>query len=217
VILFRSPIIVVDTETTGFPGQPWAHVIELGAIHLDEEGNEVGTFEALVNPPVFDERADKALEINKIPREAVLVARRTELVLADYATWHGARFATSYNVAFDRPMVERMGFQVRWASCVMLRAMAVMGPANVLRPADPTHPRYERGRPWLWPSLASAAEFFQVQVEGEPHRALTDARTAARVAIEIRRRELSNDPQTSLLPDHLLRIRAVSMGCALPR
>lgn len=192
-MIFRSPIIVLDTETTGFPSMGWAHVIELGAVLLDCDGAELGHFTQVVNPPVLDGRADKALSINGIPREEILAAPNTQTVNSRFLTWAAGAtavlpFVTAFNVDFDRPMVWRMGLDLRWASCIMLRAMEIMGPAGELKPADPMHPRYDPSRPYLWPSLAAAGEFFGVPPCEPAHRALSDARRAAGVAIAIQRR-----------------------------
>lgn len=191
--LFRSPIIVLDTETTGFPSHRWAQVIEIGAVQLDGDGEVVGTFSSLVHG-VLDARADKALEVNGITREEVASAPSAAVVIGGFLSW--ARpdrpttpvFVTSFNVDFDRPMAERMGLQLRWANCIMLRAMELMGPAGALRKADPTHPRFDPARPFLWPSLAAAGEFFDVPVCEPAHRALSDARRAAGVAVAIQKR-----------------------------
>lgn len=192
--LFRAPIIILDTETTGFPSHPWARVIELAAVKLDCDGETIGTWSSVVRPDILDGRADKALEINRITRAEILAARPTEEVADLFDTWAGDTYCTAFNVAFDRPMVGRMSLPdaglncLRWASCIMERAMEVMGPAGVLRPSDPSHPRYNPDRQWLWPSLAAASEFFGVPPCEPAHRALADARRAAGVAIAIRRR-----------------------------
>ncbi len=189
--LFRAPIIVLDTETTGFPSHHWARVIEIAGVKLDEDGETVGSFSSVVRPDILDGRADKALEINQITRDEIAAARPTEEVAALFRAWGGATYLTAFNVAFDMPMIERMGLTGHpWASCIMERSMAIMGPAGVLRQADPTHPRYEPGRPWLWPSLAAAGEFFGVPPCEPAHRALSDARRAAGIAVAIRRRML---------------------------
>lgn len=189
--LFRAPFVILDTETTGFANVPWSRVVELAAVRLDLEGQEDGRFECLVRPEIHDHRSAGAERIHGITR-AMLQPERLAGDAADaFRSWLGRMPVTSFNVAFDRVMVERMGLdELRWASCVMERAMAVMGPAGVLRDANRSHPNYDPGRPWLYPRLAHAAEFFGVAVEGAAHRALTDARMAAGVACAIQRREL---------------------------
>ena len=182
--ILPARLIVLDTETTGFPRHDWSRVIELGAVALDLDGNEVSSFASLVCPDILDDRATKALEINHIEAHELRSAPPTTRVVPDFRAWAastGARYVTSFNVGFDRPMVARMGLDLSWASCVMERAMDVMGPAGAL-PAGPYGG-------WKWPKLSEAAEFFGVAVEGDAHRALTDARTAARIAVAIKRSE----------------------------
>ena len=194
-MLFRAPFVVLDTETTGFPSHAWAHVIELAGVWIDRFGAEMGEpFSRLIRPPVLDSRADTALRINGITREMIdRDGIDSEEAAGEFTEWSARAWLTSYNVAFDRPMCERMGITDRqWAPCIMERAMAVMGPAGALRPADPSHPRFEPGRPWLWPSLVSAAEFFSVPAFEPAHRALSDARRAAGVLVALRRWEIDH-------------------------
>ncbi|MCB9763214.1 MAG: 3'-5' exonuclease [Alphaproteobacteria bacterium] len=186
--LFKGQhLVVLDTETTGFPAQRWARVIEVGAVLLAPDGAEVDTFEALVLPDILDERAHAAAGIHGItnetlraegvPQDEVCAALRETL-----AAW-GDPYLTAFNVGFDRPMLLRMGIgRRRWARCIMQRASAVMGKAGALKP------RSQGG--WRWPSLARAVDFFGVEVDGPAHRALTDARMAAGVARAIREREV---------------------------
>lgn len=203
--LFKSPIIVADTETSGFVHHDWARVLELGAVCLDTDGTEIGRFESFVRPDILDERAAGALEVNHITAEMLADAPMPGAVVHNFREWlrflgdpllpdGPTPYCTTFNVAFDRAMMERMGIDgLRWATCVMLRSMDIMGPAGTLESLRQRDPRYDPARPWRFPRLAVAAEYFGVPVEGTPHRALTDARTAAGIAIAIRRKEL--EPQ----------------------
>jgi DNA polymerase III epsilon subunit-like protein len=174
-------LAILDTETTGFPKDDWARVIEIGVILL-RKGEVVDFYTSLVRPDILDYRADKALEINQISVSEIKSARSTSEVAADFLAWckwHDSPTFTSYNVAFDRPMMERMGVQLNWGECLMERAMAVMGPAGKLK---------SRKGSWCWPSLTQAAEFFKIPPEGkewQAHRALADACTATRIAIAL--------------------------------
>jgi DNA polymerase III epsilon subunit-like protein len=192
MILFRSPLIVLDTETTGLLHHPWARVVDLAAVLLDTSGEIVSTFSTFVEPGPLDSRADEALAINHITRKMLLGAPSPEAACDAFYRWaEPHEFVTSFNVAFDRAMCGRMGLvDMRWANCIMVRAAHIMGPLGLLEAADPSHPRYRPDLPWLFPRLARAAEVFGVEVEGVPHRALTGATTAARIAVEIRRREV---------------------------
>lgn len=167
--LLSAPLVVLDTETTGFPSKDWSRVIELGAVLLDVDGKEVSSWSSLVKPDVLDERADGALAVNHITREMLDGHPDTGSAAMSFLAWlssHGLPKVTAFNVGFDRPMLEKMGLQVEWGPCVMLAAHKVMGSYN-------------------WPKLSAAAEHFNVPVEGDAHRALTDARTAARIVVAI--------------------------------
>lgn len=195
-MIFRSPILIVDTETTGFPSHSWAAVVEIGAVLLDCDGSEAAVFESLIRPEVLDSRCDGALAVNKIRREDLAAADPAGVVAPRFLQWAGTVTPhphwTTFNVAFDRPMMARSGIQTdRWATCVMLRAMDIMGPAGALVPTEPWDRRHDPARPWVFPKLSRAAEFFDVAVAGDAHRALTDARTAAGIAVAIRRRALA--------------------------
>ena len=178
--LFSQPLIVLDYETTGLFGKhDWAEPIEIGAVALNEEGAEVGRFASFIKPTVLDERADGALAVNHITPEMLVDAPDALMVglrFVQFMGQHGARFVTSFNIAFDKQGAEKMGMELQWASCIMERAMKGM---NVRR----------------WPKLSVAAEHYGVAVVGEAHRAETDARTAAGIAIAIRRAEVTHAPR----------------------
>lgn len=165
--IFLSRLCIVDTETTGFQNADWSRVIELGAVILDNDGSELAAYESLVLPDILDERANGALAVNRIDidhirangKEPVVVVEEFRAFLAN----HNCKFVTAYNVDFDRKMLDRMGLGgLKWANCIMRKFKEING---------------GRGR------LADAAARFGVVVEGEAHRALTDARTAAGVAV----------------------------------
>lgn len=194
-----TPLIVIDTETTGLVPDEWARVIELGAVLVDQEtGDVLSTFESLIRPDILDERAEPAMTVNNIDPASLRSAPDARTVVGLFDAWRGPhawRFGiltTAWPVTFDRLMLERTGLgHIEWGECLTRGAAAIMGPAGALRAADPTHYRYVPDSPWLRPSLAEARVFFGVPVVGTPHRALTDARVAAGIAVAIRRRELA--------------------------
>lgn len=185
--VFNSPVIVLDTETTGLPHHEHARVIEVGAVLLDEDGCEQAHFETLVQPNVFNPRkAAKALSITGISAEEVFAAPPEREAYRNFRTWFdecGAPYVTAFNIAFDRKMLGKSGVYFdRWANCIMLKAKGLMGPAGAL-------PRKGSSGDWKWPKLSEASAFFQIEEpSGRAHRALYDARVAARVACEIARR-----------------------------
>lgn len=188
---FKRPVIVVDTETTGFPGQPGTAPYEIGAVCINEYGLEVSCFEGLCCPSVLNERMIRALSIGGTTLEEVARHQPAESLAAEFRLWlhscqqtFGMFRLTSFNTAFDRPMLERAGLHLDgydWAPCIMETAKPMMGEAGALSWKN-------RGKGYARPKLSEAAEFFSVPQQGSAHRALVDARTAALVMVAMNRR-----------------------------
>lgn len=171
-------IILIDTETTGLPRDPWARVVELAAIALTDEGRELAAFETLIRQEC-PAAAYQALRVNNLTREQIAAAPSVAEVRERWIEWlspfSGVALMTSFNVEFDRTMLRRDRLAPkddRWGPCVMLESMAAMEAAEALE-------WMEWKQAYKWPKLAEAAAFFKVPVIGDAHRALTDARTAA--------------------------------------
>jgi len=165
------PCVVLDTETTGIFGKhPWAEVIELGAVALDECGAEIAHFERYVRPTDIDDpRIDEALAINHIDRGVLYGAPDPIDVLYEFLAWMPEEVScTSYNVVFDRRGLASMGaLTIVWGPCILQRA------------------RRELPKPH---KLSDVAGRLGVAPRGEPHRALTDSRTAADVLVALEKR-----------------------------
>lgn len=187
--LFRAPVLVADTETTGWPGQEWARVVELGAVLLDEQGVERGAFGSLVRPDILDGRAEPALAVNKIPRAELRGAPLPAFVVESFRAWHRKLdvwnpWTTTYNLGFDKPFFERMGLDgLRFAPCIMLRARKAMR-------GEGTEPSATRKGGTHGPGLARASVHFGIPANDGAHRAVADARQAAAVLCAIRRAEI---------------------------
>ncbi len=184
--LFSAPILVVDTETTGFPAQPWAAVVDLAAVRVEPDGTLGPSFSCLIRPEILDERCTEALRISGLTPEQLVEGGVAPVFARQlWERWVKQEaqtpFLTAYNVAFDRPMLAKMGIEGRWCSCVMERAAEVMGAAGALQ-------RWPSGA-YRWPKLVDAAAFFGVAVEEPAHRAPADAITAARVLVALKQRE----------------------------
>lgn len=165
--LFPAPLVVVDFETTGFQHHDWAQPIEIGAVLLDTDGSEIGSFESLIFQ-VIDDRAYPALEINGIkPVDIVDFGKLPGEVAMSFSQWLQGRWCTSYNIDFDSVFMTRLGVDVRWVSCVMKKAQADIGRRT---------------------SLANAAKHYGVEFTSTAHRALADARVAAGIAVAIKRK-----------------------------
>lgn len=184
--LFRRPLLIVDTETTGFLNNPNAQPWEIGAVLLDEEGAEVATFSEMGRPEVLDASMKTALDIGGVRAEDLLDLPPMREIASRFIAWIpdvGASM-TAFNVAFDRPMLNRLGIDHEfWAPCIMERAKKEMGAAGAL-------PWFNKYGDYKMPKLSEAAAFYSVPQQEPAHRALADARTAGLVAIALQRRAL---------------------------
>ena len=174
--------IFLDTETTGL-GHVAKYeiredaVIEIGlAFRLD---GDIYSRSWLCNPgeKYFQNgRADEALSVSKIPMDAIMnapsateVAVHVKGFLANLhypLTNRPIPLFHSYNIAFDRPFLEKSpwNFEYKWGENPMLLAADIINP--------------ESGR---WPRLEDAMHFFNINREGNAHSALSDAIAALKV------------------------------------
>ena len=83
--IFLDPIVIVDTETTGFTQQ--SEVIEIGAVCIDEWGRPRTHFSSLLRPTNLDHRAERALQINKIDKVSLLNAPNPAKVANSFCNW----------------------------------------------------------------------------------------------------------------------------------
>lgn len=194
--LFSTPLVVIDTETTGLPKDPDAAPWEIAAVLYDVYGDEVSHFEVIGCPPVVDQHHHSIIQMGGIALKDVLCAepileRADEFIMwlrtkvrSVYPDWR----CTAFNVAFDREMLRRIGVYLdddRWAPCIMAAAKKEMAQAGAL-------PWKSYYNDYKMPSLEKeAAPFYGVAPQQPAHRALADARTAGLVAIEIQRRALA--------------------------
>lgn len=192
--LFKTPIVVLDTETTGFVADPDAAPWEIGAVLINQLGLEQSSFSAVMRPTVLHEGMVKALSIGGVTLAEVERFPPTAEVRVTFSEWldscaesYGPAKITAFNVAFDRPMMERIGADIlshEWAPCIMETAKRTMGAAKAL-------PWMARFRDWKMPKLSEAAAFYGVPQQEPAHRALADARTAALIMVQIQRRALA--------------------------
>ena len=167
--------IYADVETTGFSTEK-NQIVEVGlaAFH---GAQEIGTFHSLVH--ATDEAiaagAD-ALEKNHINPDDLRTAPLAIDVAELMWQWLRPILAAfpelrlhSFNVPFDRRFMACDPWFVErelWGECVMDASMRAMGQHR-------------------YPRLSDAIEYFKVQPEGDAHRALPDARMAAKVHLAI--------------------------------
>lgn len=182
--VLRRQWLVIDTETTGLPRERWTMPCELGAVLLDLDGEIAAEWSSLICVPC-PPAADPALRLTGITREEIEAAPSPAQAWDAFQAWRAGLgiedvLVTSYNVGFDRPMMTRLWpLFGPWGPCVMLTATQVMGRAGVL-------PRWETGEP-KWARLEEAARYFEIPQEDGAHRALADARVAARILVALAR------------------------------
>lgn len=159
---------VVDVETTGIGSKHG--IVEIGAV-VWESGQEMAYFSKLCRPASFHIGGFwPGLAVNGIEAEEVSLADPEVDVVQRLTIWILAHRPTqlwAYNAKFDRGFLERAGFpSVPWR-CAMEAARGR---------------GIKSGR--RAPKLADCARHFEIEIE-TAHRALSDARTTARVLEKI--------------------------------
>ena len=172
-----SLLCVIDTETTGLPDNPDAQVIEVAATLWDlARQTEVRAWSTLVRPTTWGEDGRRcAKEICGIDPDLV-DEQGEDPVLARMKLFDFARGATlhAWNSVFDEEMVRRMDPRQphapnRWGPCLM-REFSTLS----------------RGDADLRSKLVYAVEQCGFDAPEDAHRALVDARMAAKVICHVR-------------------------------
>lgn len=185
-------ICVLDTETTGLLEDQKARVIEIGAIILNNKGNELASFSTLVHPSMMADDGERIMSrFSGIDPEWLIAAPGEWEAILSFFVWlqgwrrDGSEIPIfSFNLEFDRWMLARMeGFLTppTWGDCIMLMAH------DHMRRFDALEERYDGSL--KWPKLEEAASFYGVVSYKPEHRALPDARTSAGVLYAILSRQ----------------------------
>lgn len=159
-------IVVIDTETTGFghmKGRDDA-IIQVGIAWRGHSGN-LYTWESLVNcGEEYIANADpKALEVNNVTPDMIRSAPHVDYVANELTRTLrdiSCSELRAYNVAFDRPFLEKSPWNLKhynWGNCIMLAAT----------------PPFSR-----WPKLKVACEQRGIDTSGPLHSAGHDAKLA---------------------------------------
>jgi DNA polymerase III epsilon subunit-like protein len=174
-----TDIVVIDTETTSqYPER--AKILEVAAVIVRNDLIEDRFYNSLVNPGIEHlVGAEGALAVNGLKKEEIAAAPAEKLVRE-----HFVRFIadaklpiTSFNVHYDKVVLntnEWATLELEWGECIMLAAQRIMGKAGALP--------FRKGD-YKYPNLNEAGRFFGVG--SGTHRAIEDARTAAKVWIAI--------------------------------
>ena len=120
-------VCVLDTECTGFAGDSRASVIELGAVVLTDDGNEMAAFNTLVQPtyPV-GAWCRRAMEVNQIDPKLLMYAPEPEVVWDAFLAWLSlhkpVKTVYAFNVSFDQRIMQQtfpVSEHLPWGPCLM--------------------------------------------------------------------------------------------------
>jgi len=156
----------IDFETTGiWSRDPSTGVIEAAAV-IYEGSREVSAWSTLVYPETAI--SDFIINLTKITPEMIDAAGVDRGVARQQMTdaLQGVELVIAHNMEFDRN-------GLRWLGVFVPPSKQYCTMVNLV-------PESEK-----WPKLSEAVSELGIQVEGQPHRAETDARTAGRIFIEM--------------------------------
>jgi ATP-dependent Lhr-like helicase len=164
--LTARPFAVVDIETTGFASRGRDRVIEIAVVRLAPDGTFLGEWSSLVNP----QRDVGATHIHGLTAVDVQDAPPFADIARIVADQLEGAILTAHNLPFDRGFLEaefdRAGL-----------ALADLPALCTLRLDRRIHQSGRRGLR----ECSVAAGVKNLESEGRPHRALTDAKVAARI------------------------------------
>lgn len=168
-------LLFIDTETTGIHN---AKIIELAALLTDEHGNEMASFNTLINHNV------------EIPHQATAIHGITTEMCEDYgvhinnaldmfiALHDKCELVVAHNAQFDMRMITEAlaGRMFNWKPnhCTMLSSV------NVCK-----LPKANGHAGWKWPKLSEAYEIICDKVVVESHRAMVDVRMCEEIYFKL--------------------------------
>lgn len=155
-------IAVIDVETTGLFPHRNDRILEVAAVVVDSQGKLVREFVSLTNP----ERDIGPSRIHGLTSEDLLDAPRfAEIAASLFECLDGARAIAAHNIRFDFRFLEAelARFGCTMPQCHRLCTMQLAGGGT----------------------LADCCADFGVSMEGEPHSALADARSAAHLLVSV--------------------------------
>jgi len=163
-----GPIAVIDVETTGL--FPFRHdrVVEVAAVIISTNGHIEREFVSLVNPS----RDIGPSSIHGLTSEDILYAPHfAEIAAPLLSAMDGTVALAAHNVRFDRQFLESEFSRLKCPlpDCFSICTMQLAGGGK----------------------LADCCQDYAIQLEGEAHHALADARAAARLLISL----LSDHPR----------------------
>ncbi|WP_274878759.1 3'-5' exonuclease [Vibrio harveyi] len=194
--LIDANCIVIDTETTGLDNP---YVVEVAAV-------EARTGNVLVDTLIYTDKniEDSAEAVHGITKELLIDKPDLDSVLSPILTEAGKRPFASYNIEFDRRALaistkQDLNVQKHFKDfhCIMLLATRLI--------TNSYDGRYV--------SLADAMSYFDLEWQGDSHRALSDTLAAKDVLHAIANIEIERDSLQEQL-DKLLKEKELIKGKA---
>lgn len=182
--------IIFDTESTGFPNPQYsakhpaqARVIQLAALKLDTELNEIDSLSAIIKPDKW-KISQGAFEAHGISMERChKEGRPMKDVLMEFETLrYGCNHNVAFNIAFDNRMldIERTCYDFPLYICpIDICIMEAM--TNICRLPHKTARANRFGSTFKWPKLEEAYRFAFNEEHSGAHDAMVDVRATARL------------------------------------
>lgn len=186
-------MFLIDTETTGLRGYPIDHVVDVGICKIDlRDGSVEPVYESVVghNVALWDEEHQNAwiFEHSDLTLKDVASAKSADDVAVDMYEILRSEYLTSYNVGFDiQKFLRYAPFRVgEYVSRILPDPMLIATDICCIPGACSSY---------KWPKLEEAYSILcpddPANIKGcQDHRALSDARVASYVLIELHKRGL---------------------------
>lgn len=169
-----AEILVVDTETTSLDTTT-AEILEIAVAQVDTESRTVVMLlDTLISPMSEGWETCWFMKHSGLSpvdfKNAPLLTSLQNLLNELFSQYP----VTSYNLAYDRPVLERNGFKIPVCSpCLMESCIPVL------------HIPSPRGWGYKWPSLAQSWQHFRPGEVFNAHRAGGDCRAAADILLAL--------------------------------
>lgn len=197
-------LLYYDTETSGFvqptlppdhPTQP--HLVQLGAILTNDNGDEVQVVSLIVKPEGY-KIPEQAAKVHGITTEmATAVGLPLVTVLSVfYNLRRVAQSVIAFNADFDDLVMATQSAKINRAPPPGPATFCCMRAAGPIMNLPPTARMVAAGfQKWKPPNLAEAHQFFCGEDFAGAHGALADARACMRVHRELMKRSTQGDQQ----------------------
>lgn len=93
--------VIADIETTGFSTNMGAEILQIGALKIDEEGNEIDRFNRFVKPYNCKKIPKKIVELTGITDEDIKDADSPSVVMRDFLQFFKGSTIVFHNKMFD--------------------------------------------------------------------------------------------------------------------